>query len=621
MSKRLLSIFALLFSLATVNAQTVIIDHEDANTSTTFQYFGSTLQDEISNIVANPNPSGINTSANVGEHIKPAGSEVWAGAFSNPNPTIPVDVTTAAQVCMKVHFPETGSATLKLENATNGVSNWINTVDVTTANAWTEVCFNVAEASFEDPFQPASGGIFETVTLFFNFGTSFTEDQTYYFDDIVVSGQAATEGDYTFSVDMSNYTDPFTQVYVSGTFNDWSGDANPLMDMGNGIWSATIENIPVGLQEYKFTLDNWAAQEQFSGTETCTITDPSGQFVNRQLIITGDGASPNYCFNSCYECGQGVQITFNVGATHIMQSPDGLTIAGGGNFGVPGDYPLSDDDGDGVYTITLERQVGFSSYYTFTNGICPDFSCKENIAGQDCADPANFNDRFLSAVSQDTTINTCFEICTTDLDCGDVLEEANIVFTVDMNDYAGTFDQVYISGQFNSWSGDANPLTDNSDGTWSTTLQLFPGNYEYKFTLDNWSADEIFTDGDPCTITDPSGAFVNRLIVVDGDTEVCFPWESCEMCLVNTNEVTFAENLFTIAPTVTTDITRIQFNNEFAGEKEISVVNAVGQQLSLEEIAANASEMNIDLSNYNSGVYFIHVKVGSNISTKRVVKL
>ena len=93
-------------------------------------------------------------------------------------------------------------------------------------------------------------------------------------------------------------------------------------------------------------------------------------------------------------------------------------MAGGGNFDNPGDrFQMFDDDGDGVYTITLERGVGFESFYTFANGNCPDYSCKEDISGQDCANPNNYNDRLLPAISDDTVISTCFAICTEDTNC------------------------------------------------------------------------------------------------------------------------------------------------------------------------------------------------------------
>ena len=60
---------------------------------------------------------------------------------------------------------------------------------------------------------------------------------------------------------------------------------------------------------------------------------------------------------------------------------------------------------------------GFTSHYTFTNGVCEDWSCKENIAGQACADPDNWNDRYIENVTGPLVINTCFAQCTTDGSC------------------------------------------------------------------------------------------------------------------------------------------------------------------------------------------------------------
>ena len=61
---------------------------------------------------------------------------------------------------------------------------------------------------------------------------------------------------------MSEYGAPFFAVYVSGTFNSWSGDANQLTDIdGDGIYTGTVTGITGGAIEYKFTVDNWADDE------------------------------------------------------------------------------------------------------------------------------------------------------------------------------------------------------------------------------------------------------------------------------------------------------------------------------------------------------------------------
>ena len=56
-----------------------------------------------------------------------------------------------------------------------------------------------------------------------------------------------------FAVDMNSYPDTFSQVYVSGQFNSWSGIADSLSDSdSNGIWTGTIDilNNPGWLWKY-----------------------------------------------------------------------------------------------------------------------------------------------------------------------------------------------------------------------------------------------------------------------------------------------------------------------------------------------------------------------------------
>lgn len=49
---------------------------------------------------------------------------------------------------------------------------------------------------------------------------------------------------------------------------------------------------------------------------------------------------------------------------------------------------------------------------------------------------------------------------------------------------------VYLAGEFNKWSPTATPMRKRADGEWAVTLQLPPGQYEYKLIVDGkWIAD------------------------------------------------------------------------------------------------------------------------------------
>ncbi len=400
-----------------------VLNFEAPATSTTFQYFGSTLEGQLSKTIVNPNATGANTSATVLEFKKPANSQVWAGAYSNPIPTTPVNLLTGGKIKVKFHTDHPGNLVVKLEEAQDGAPNWALKVPVgiTDLNKWVELTFDPALPSFEGPNMPGTGHIYKKIVLFADFDVVFTTDQTYYIDDIEVcsSGGAAT-ADVTFKLDMKQFGGTFTKAYVSGSFNTWAGDKDELLDPdGDKIYEKKM-SLPVGLHEYKFTLDNLAQQEQFSPTSACTNTTVDGTNIltNRKLVLSGNATLSPVCFNSCYACGDAVKITVNLGLGAATADAGGVYLAGGLEFGAPGGrFKMADPDGDKVYSIQIERQRGFSSFYTFANGACPDYSCKENIAGQSCAVPANFNDRLLSAVQKDTVINTCLASCAPNTNC------------------------------------------------------------------------------------------------------------------------------------------------------------------------------------------------------------
>ena len=90
-------------------------------------------------VVANPNATGINTSGKVLEVIK--GNETWGGAFVEL--TNKLNFGTATTIKLKVHAPVTGLFRLKLEERGNP-SNFVEIdQNVTVANAWEEISFNL----------------------------------------------------------------------------------------------------------------------------------------------------------------------------------------------------------------------------------------------------------------------------------------------------------------------------------------------------------------------------------------------------------------------------------------------------------------------------------------------
>ena len=348
--------------------------------------------------------------------------------------------------------------------------------------------------------------------------------------------------DVTFRLDVGAYPGTVSSASMFGTFSGWDANGNPMSDAdGDGVYELTLSLEP-GLQEYKYRI-NFSADENFDGSEACTT--PPAEFVNRVVDVVDNATLEVVCWNSCDACGDSnggggnpnlptYDLTINLNMANEVVSAEGVFLTGGAAFGVPGDNPMSDEDGDGIYSLTLQVDSGFASDYTFTNGACLDYSCKENIAGQPCAVPP-FNDRRLDPMSGPVTINTCFSQCTDDGSCSTPAADVDVTFNVDVSQQ--TLATVYVFGSFNGWNDSEIEMQDvDGDGTYSATVSLAPGNYEFKYLgrdADNNVVNETLTEGDACTVN--GSPFVNRALeVIQGDAvsldAVCFG--SCSTCAV-----------------------------------------------------------------------------------------
>jgi hypothetical protein len=277
-----------------------IFDWETEETTGMYQFFGSTLDGTVANVIDNPNPTGVNESATVLEFVKPAGAEVWAGAFAAGDGPGEIDCTNGGQICVDVHMDHLGNLAVKLENATTGGANWITTQNNTVTGEWETLCYDLDANGLEDDMSPATGDIYTQLVLFVDFGTPGTdEDVTTYIDNICLetSGTGAEKYLATFNVNMNGETVDGGVFLSGGLINNWSPDATPMDDSdGDGIYTVTVELAPA-MVEYKFV--NGSSYEDLEEGD-CTITDASGQFINRLLTMEAkDTTLDAYIYGSC----------------------------------------------------------------------------------------------------------------------------------------------------------------------------------------------------------------------------------------------------------------------------------------------------------------------------------
>ncbi len=119
--------------------------------------------------IPNPDQSGINTSASVGEYTDPI--DQWSALVVDYNS--PIDLSTRHLIKAKVWSPKTGQILFKLEGGVSPAAEIF--VDVTTTNQWVE---------YEANFSAQAAAQHEKIAIFFNDGVLADSGDVYYIDDI-----------------------------------------------------------------------------------------------------------------------------------------------------------------------------------------------------------------------------------------------------------------------------------------------------------------------------------------------------------------------------------------------------------------------------------------------------
>lgn len=135
------------------------------STPPTFTTFGNSTY----GVIANPNMSGINTSANVLETVH--GNEVWAGLFVDLDAGL--DFSSNSSIAFKIWAPITGDVRVKIENSSDTNDFVELDATVSTANTWVDVSVD---------FSGANAGAYDRLVLFP--GWNVANAGTFYLDDI-----------------------------------------------------------------------------------------------------------------------------------------------------------------------------------------------------------------------------------------------------------------------------------------------------------------------------------------------------------------------------------------------------------------------------------------------------
>ncbi len=178
---------------------------------------------------------------------------------------------------------------------------------------------------------------------------------------------------------------------------------------------------------------------------------------------------------------------------------------------------MADANGDGIWETTVDISAGTFEYkFSADNWL----SQETLTPGSSCTNTAfGFTNRTISISGNTVLPVVCWSSCSA---CSYI----PVTFQVNLKGILG-FTAPNVSGNFNDWCGNCNLMTDaNGDGIWTTTINLLPGTYEYKFSYDNWAGAENLTPGSTCTVT--NSGFTNRVLNLSQSITlppVC--WQTC----------------------------------------------------------------------------------------------
>jgi 1,4-alpha-glucan branching enzyme len=340
----------------------------------------------------------------------------------------------------------------------------------------------------------------------------------------------------TFQVNMAETPVNPVGVFMGGNIQGWNPGGTQLADPdGDGIYSVTLE-VPANAEAlYKFCNGpGWEYAE--SVPPTCGV---SGDLNRSFMVGATDVVIDPVCFSGCLDCGQSAattSVTLEVDMSQQEVSADGVHVAGSFQGWAPGDTELMDEDGDGIYAVTLELEP-FTYEYKFVNG---------NAWGSDEAVPSACNvngNRSLVVGDQDITVRYCYEQCTSE--CTLPTPGADITFSVDANNLdTVSSGGIYLMSSFTDpqWQGGAIAMNDDDgDGVWTTTV-FVDGAAEIQYKYNNgdpFAGGVANSDGEEtfdfetagCGAPNGVGGF-NRTLVRTGEAQVldvvCF--DSCTAC-------------------------------------------------------------------------------------------
>jgi len=293
----------------------------------------------------------------------------------------------------------------------------------------------------------------------------------------------------------------------------------------------------------------------------------------------------------------------------------------------PSGNPLSDDDGDGIWEVTLGLAPG-DIQFKFINGNDWSGNGDGNVDNElivgDCAAEGSDN-RLLTVGAEDILYEVCYNSC--EAGCVENPDPADVTFRVDMSEEEVNASGVWVIGNFTSpnWQAGALQLTDaDADGVYEVTANISGApTVLYKFVngdpstgdngvdfleesgvlLDEEGNEITNFEAEGCGLPNGFGAY-NRIHERSGEPEildaVCF--NKCSTCIVSVDELVL--DGFHAYPNPFEDALVLNFSGN-SQNSELVVADLSGRVVLQTQIQSGMEMYTLDTSALPAGSYVI----------------
>lgn len=228
---------------------------------------------------------------------------------------------------------------------------------------------------------------------------------------------------------------------------------------------------------------------------------------------------------------QSTLVTFHVDMSEFQGSFETVNLNGDFNSWCGTCIEMHDDDGDGVYSTTLDIEQATIEYLFTTNGwdgVQESFS-----SGEPCTLTTGiYTNRYATVEGEIQDLGVvCFNSCVSCESSDGTTNTSMVTFRVDMNGVPVSENGLHVAGTFQGWDPSATALLDaEGDGIYLATIALPPGLHEFKFINgDSWVDVEQVPAACRVEILGNDNRFIYVPEGADSDLyDICY--ESCGPC-------------------------------------------------------------------------------------------